>query len=204
MHHRAGRARGERFGDDRRGRRRSRRAGRRTDRRAGACACRSKRRSPRTARSTRRRCLEQRRARSRAGSWRPRPAQRTTLTSSNGITRAPIVWPCSWPLPATASTSPARRSVQRRGDRLARGRRSRCAPGHAAQHRGADRRRVLAARIVVGDDGHIRETVRRRRPSAGACRGRDRRRRRTPRAAAPRCAGAARVSSRSSASGVWA
>src|SRR6185437_10946858 len=38
-------------------------------------------------------------------------SRRTTSTSSNGMTVLPIVWPCSWPLPATASTSPDLRPV---------------------------------------------------------------------------------------------
>ena len=36
---------------------------------------------------------------------------RTTLASSNGMTEEPMICPCSWPLPAMASTSPGRRSV---------------------------------------------------------------------------------------------
>ena len=70
MHHRAGRALGERIGDEARGHRRSRPARRRTDRPAGWCACRSTRRWRRTASPSRRRSPPAGRARSTARSWR--------------------------------------------------------------------------------------------------------------------------------------
>ena len=52
--------------------------------------------------------------------------------------------------------------------------------GAGGQDGGADRRRVFAAGVVVGDDRARRPDAGPRRPSAGACRGRGRRRRRTP------------------------
>ena len=44
------------------------------------------------------------------------------------------------------------------------------APGQPARTARTDRRRVLAARIVVGDDGEVGAARRRSRPSAAACR----------------------------------
>ena len=56
---------------------------------------------------------------------------------------------------------------------------------NAAHDLGADRRRLLAARIVVGDQRACRRGAWRSRPSPAAWRGRGRRRSRTPRSACP-------------------
>ena len=71
------------------------------------------------------------------------------------VTLSPTVWPVSWPLPATTRTSPgsehgarAARIASPRSPISLRARR-------AGQDLGADRGRVLRARIVVGDDGHV-------------------------------------------------
>ena len=85
----------------------------------------------------------------RAAPRRPRRDRRTAASAS------PTIWPVSWPLPAISSTSPGSSSAMRGADRLARGRRSRRAPGRAGQDGGADRGRIFAARIVVGDDDAV-------------------------------------------------
>ena len=78
---------------------------------------------------------------------------RATATSSNGSTWSPTIWPCSWPLPASRTMSPGPAiAMARRSPRAVR--RSRSRPARPPEHR-ADRRRVLAARIVVGDDDHV-------------------------------------------------
>jgi len=72
---------------------------------------------------------------------------RAIALSSNGWTTAPIVWPVSWPLPAITSTSPGPSSCI--AVRIARGAVADLARRRAAgADRGADRRRILAARIV--------------------------------------------------------
>ena len=163
MHHRAGRTLGQRVGDEGVTVAGLAAAGRRTGRRLRWCACRSRRRWQRTASPSCHRWPPADRAGSTMGGpsvhVHAAASRRTTSTSSNGITVSPIVCPCSWPLPATASTSPGRQPVQRLGDRtlpvadLAPTRTRR-------QHRGADRGRILAARIVVGDDRHVGEARR--------------------------------------------
>src|SRR5207253_3186749 len=49
------------------------------------------------------------------GSSGPQPSRasssRATTRSSNGTVTPPAVWPCSWPLPATTTTSPGARPV---------------------------------------------------------------------------------------------
>ena len=81
---------------------------------------------------------------------------RATATSSNGSTRSPTIWPCSWPLPASRTMSPApasaiaARIASRRPADLARA-------GRAGQDVAPDRGRILAARIVVGDDDQVGE-----------------------------------------------
>ena len=109
---------------------------------------------------------------------RPHAAHsRATATSSKGSTRSPTIWPCSWPLPARRMMSSGPGLGDRRGDRLAPAR-------HLARVRSAgedvapDRGRILAPRIVVGDDDAVGEPRRRPRPFPAACRRRGRRRRR--------------------------
>ena len=96
------------------------------------------------------------RARSTARSCAAPTSRRTTLTSSNGMHRvadrlALLValarhrQHVAGPSPFSASAIARSRSPISR------------AAGAGGQHRGADRGRVLAARIVVGDDGHVGE-----------------------------------------------
>ena len=195
VHHRPGRALGQRVGDEAMAVA-AHRPGQRTDRRAPACGCRWRRRWRRTARSACRRSLRaalrgpERAVSSRRGAL-PAPDQaanhrhiverqdrrRRSSAPARGPCRPP---PARRPGPApfsAAAMACARSPISR-------------APGQAARIGGADRGGVLAARVVVGDDAS-RRAAPRRRPSAGACRGRGRRRRRTPRAAGPRCADAA-------------
>ena len=129
---------------------------------------------------------------------------RATVTSSNGSTMSPTIWPCSCPLPAisTMSSGPAPRRSPRRSPRA--GRRSRVAPGAPSSTSRADRGRVLAARIVVGDDHHDRPAQPRPGPSSRACPGRGRRPRRTRRSAGPPACGRSAAIAASSASGVCA
>ena len=78
----------------------------------------------------------------------------TASWSENGMASPPTIWPVSWPLPATQSTSPgrsiaiARRIASRAIADLDR-------PGRGREDRLADRRRLLGARIVVGDDDDV-------------------------------------------------
>ena len=98
--------------------------------------------------------------------------------------------PRSWPLPATTTTSPAAAAPDSASPMAARRSGSTTSSarpvGGAGHDLGDDRLGVLGARVVRGDDGHVGERPRRWRPSAGACRGRGRRRSRTPRSAGPR------------------
>ena len=77
-----------------------------------------------------------------------------TVTSSKGSTLSPTIWPCSWPLPARRmmSSGPASATAaaiaSRRPRHLAGARR-------ASQDVAPDRRRILAPRIVVGDDDEV-------------------------------------------------
>ena len=81
-------------------------------------------------------------------------AAATASWSLNGNTRSPTIWPLSWPFPATSRTSPgcnaatALRIASPRSPISARARRSR-------QNGRPDRGRILAARIVVGDDDRV-------------------------------------------------
>ena len=59
------------------------------------------------------------------------------------------------------------------------------AVGHAGQDLGDDRLGLLGARVVRGDDRHVGEAPRPRRPSAGACPGRGRRRSRSTQISRP-------------------
>ena len=74
--------------------------------------------------------------------------------SENGITSEPTIWPVSWPLPATQRTSPgpsiaiARRIASPRSPIS-------IASGAPVEDRLADRRRILRARVVVGDDDDV-------------------------------------------------
>ncbi len=90
---------------------------------------------------------------------------RTTARSSNGWTTPATSWPCSWPLPATRTTPPPQARSTAVGDRSPAplhlddlhgvrgevGRRS----ARAAEEGCPDRRRVLRARVVVGDDDDV-------------------------------------------------
>ena len=106
-----------------------------------------------------------------------RPSRRRTATL-----RPPAnSWPCSWPLPAMTTTSPAPRQARSRARSPSR--RSTIASvavavGDPGEDLGDDRLGVLRARVVGGHDREVGEPRRRSRPSAGACRGRGRRRRR--------------------------
>ena len=169
MHHGPGGAPGQRVGDERMAVAAPRRPARRTDRPAPGCGCRSTRRRRRTAVTIAPPVAS---IRSRGGTTSgvmrrpdqtgaPRPRRRT------GRTVPPIVWPCSWPLPATASTSPGptppapprspprdrrfRADCRRRSARRDSGQR----PTHASRRGSRTGGRVLAARIVVGDDHHV-------------------------------------------------
>ena len=115
-----------------------------------------------------------------------RSASRATSRSSNGSVTPATSWPCSCPLPAITTTSPGpRRST---ACSIARARSSSTielagAPGDDLVD---DRERILAARVVRRDDRDVRERRTRSAPSAGACRGRGRRRSRTRRSGARR------------------
>ena len=78
------------------------------------------------------------------------------------------------------------------------------APGAPSSTSRADRGRVLAARIVVGDDHAVGVAAPRPAPISRACRCRGRRPRRTRRSAARRHAACSAAIAASSASGVWA
>ena len=141
---------------------------------AAACACRWKRRrraagsaptrrAPPIAATQRRRQGPQRLA-SCAHASAPERARAPPRGRRTAATRSPTIWPVSWPLPATTSTSPGC-SMPRPPSRIA----SRRSPislraGRGRQDRGADRGRVLAARIVVGDDHDVGQLARRSRP----------------------------------------
>ena len=73
---------------------------------------------------------------------------------------SPTIWPCSWPLPATTSTSPGPSAFQRRRSIACRAVADLVRARAGGEHGGADRRRVLAARIVVGDDRDVGERAR--------------------------------------------
>ncbi len=82
-------------------------------------------------------------------------------TSSNGVTTPPASWPCSWPLPATTTTSPARASSTA-SPIAARRSSSTVAPGaRAGDDLGDDRLRVLRARVVRRDDHDVGQLARR-------------------------------------------
>ena len=104
----------------------------------------------------------------------PRPPQppRGRRTAAPG---RPTIWPVSWPLPATTSTSPGSSIATRRADRLA-AVADLARAGRRRQDGGADRGRLLGARIVVGHDDDVGLLAPRSRPSSGACRDRGRRR----------------------------
>src|SRR4030095_1652182 len=70
----------------------------------------------------------------------PSTAARTTSWSLNGKTSLPTIWPVSWPLPATTSTSPLFRPAMAAKIASARSPIS-MAPGQAAR---------MAARIAAG------------------------------------------------------
>ena len=132
----------------------------------------------------------------------PAPA-RASSWSEKGSTLSPIVWPVSWPLPAMSRMSPAGSPAM--AARIA-SRRSpiSSAPGAPAQHRLADRRRVLAARIVVGDDEPVGVGRGRLAHQRALARDRDRRPRRTRRSSLPSACGRSAFSALASASGVCA
>ena len=183
-----------------RGRRRARRRTRRTARRAR----RSRLSTKAGPVDGQRRVAVHRRRRRRAaisasvsgiiGAASPAPRAATVAVVERVHRRRAISWPVSWPLPATSTMSPAAaRRDGLRGSPPA-GRRPRCTSRGAAsrvpgEHRGADRGRVLGARVVVGDDQHVGEPRRRSRPSSAACRGPGRRRRRARRSAGPSVSG---------------
>ena len=87
---------------------------------------------------------------------RPSPARppQPPHDRENGRTRSPMICPVSWPLPAISSTSPALQLGNRPPDRFGAiadldGAR------RIGENGGANRRRILAARIVVGDDDPV-------------------------------------------------
>ena len=143
MHHRARGAASRARRRHGRGRRRARPPAPRTGRRAAACGCRSTRpvacerrasASPPVALRADRRAVHSAVMRPR----RPGGAPVRDVVERQRLV-APIVWPCSWPLPATTSTSPGRSPLEPGGDRAARGRRSR-ARRAGGQDGGADAR----------------------------------------------------------------
>ena len=157
MHHRTGRALGERIGDEgvaiaglalQRDEQIARLQGARVDRHAGGGERRAIAPPVASSRSLRgpqrghaRRCLA--------------PARRrTTSTSSNGITVVADRLSLLVALARHRQHVAGAETVQRLGDR-ARPVADLAAAGAGGQHGGADRGRVLAARIVVGDDGDI-------------------------------------------------
>jgi hypothetical protein len=96
-----------------------------------------------------------RRSRQRSRGAQPRSASVVSATSSKGWVTPATIWPCSCPLPAMTTTSPscsmataARIAALTVADLHHLGPR-------AAQDLGADRGRVFATGIVVGDDGHV-------------------------------------------------
>ena len=90
----------------------------------------------------------------------------SSARSSNGWTTPPTSWPLSWPLPTTATVASgpcahtaatAARIASRRSPTTST---SSAAPGgpdrlHALEHRRPDRRGVLGAGVVVGDDDEV-------------------------------------------------
>ena len=91
----------------------------------------------------------------------PPRERRITAASSNGITVSPTIWPCSWPLPATTSTSPGRSRSSPAAIAASRSPIS-VAPGQAAR---------MAARIAAGSSprGLSSVTIARSAPAAAAC-----------------------------------
>ena len=69
--------------------------------------------------------------------------------------RRPISWPCSCPLPAITTTSPGSASATARSDRAPPVRIDLDARPGALQHVLDDRERILAARVVGGDDDEV-------------------------------------------------
>ena len=108
----------------------------------------------------------------------------TASWSEKGMVRSPTIWPVSWPLPATQSTSPgsehgdgARRSPRRgRRSRWHRARRRSppCGSPPASSERGLSSVTMTTSALPPPP-----------RPSAAACRDRGRRRRRRRRSAGP-------------------
>ncbi len=85
-------------------------------------------------------------------------ASASSTRSSNGRVTPRLVCPDSWPLPAISTTSPGPRPGHRVVDGAPGGPRSRRPhrlPGGTGQHRGTDGRRILIARVVIGDDDEI-------------------------------------------------
>ena len=100
-------------------------------------------------------------------------------------------WPCSWPLPAMTTTSPGAGQLDRARDRLAAvddrlGARRRLPRGPRAMIASGSSERGLSE-VTIDDVGQL---ARRSRPSAGACRGRGRRRSRRRRSRRPSASGA--------------
>ena len=135
-------------------------------------------------------------------------ASRATATSSNGSLRPPAnSWPCSWPLPAITTTSPGCGERDRAADRRAPvdvALDVRAPPGTPARissmiASGSSERGL--SEVTSADVGQPRA---RSRPSAGACRGRGRRPRRTRRSRGPSASSRAASSTFSSASGLCA
>ena len=81
-------------------------------------------------------------------------AAATASWSLKGNICSPTIWPVSWPLPATSSTSPGCNAATARRIASPRSPIS-VAPRAAGQDGGADRGGIFAARIVVGDDHAI-------------------------------------------------
>ena len=120
-----------------------------------------------------------RRSPRRPGPWSTRPtvirqppsaasALRANSASSNGIVSAPTIWYVSWPLPAISKT--CHQAARPRTASVIASARSptSVASGQAARTLGANGRRILVARIVVGDDDFDRPVLRRSRPFAAA------------------------------------
>ena len=150
-----------------------------------------------------------RQRRSRAVSCRDAARRARTSRSSNGCTTPAISWPFSWPLPRRPRCRPGRRGATAAAMASARSPTSthlgaaRGARRRASSSR-ADRRGVLGARVVVGHDDEVGEPARRGAHQRALALVAVARRRRARGSAARWSAGAARASTASTASGLWA
>ena len=123
------------------------------------------------------------RQRDHAGAPVPARTSRSTVRSSKGCTVPATSWPVSWPLPATSRMSPGLARRDGGGDRgppvadlVHLGPVGLRHLADAGEHRGADRRGVLGAWVVVGHDQDIARAGPQRYPSPPAFPDRGRRR----------------------------